>query len=146
MEIVSLEERTQDPAVVRLLAIAQIHLDPADAQERAPVIAAEYAEDASLSILGCEESGAVLGLVGVQHVGAAEAVVRDLAVDPRARRRHIGRRLIDHLRFNVGYQILHGHTLEQALDFYRACSFQVQPDGYLPTGAVTYSFRWHRDR
>ena len=144
MSIVDLDGREHEAAVIWLLAAAQIHRQREDALTRAPSIADEYANSHSLRLWGCQFNDAVVGVVGVETVGADIAVVRDLAVTPEERRRGVGRALIDFLRSEGGMAALEGDTLAAALPFYESCGFRVSEDGQMPDGATRYRFVWRR--
>lgn len=142
--VVPLHGREREAVVAKLLGIAQIHREPADAVLRAPHIAAEYAESASLRLYGFDLDHRIVGIVGVEPHGDG-AIIRDLAVAPDIRRGGIGRALIDYLRGDQRFVSLEGETLAAAIDFYRACGFGVSVDGAMPDGQTRYRFTWRRD-
>jgi GNAT superfamily N-acetyltransferase len=140
--IVDLGARAHEPAVVALLAEAQIHRAPAEAAERAPAIAGEYASGGALRLWGYERAGEVVGVAGVEGTGGKLGIVRDLAVAPDARREGVGRALLEFLRTDARFRELAGDTLESAAGFYRRCGFDVCPNGTMPDGATRYRFEW----
>jgi ribosomal protein S18 acetylase RimI-like enzyme len=140
--IVDLRGRAHEAAVVELLAMAQIHRQPKDALALAPSIASEYAASLTLRQWGYELDGAIAGIVGAEPVPPSSAFIRDLAVAPQARRRGIGRALIEFLRSEQGYTSLEGDTLEAVLPFYEACGFRVVADGLMADGVMRYHFVW----
>jgi ribosomal protein S18 acetylase RimI-like enzyme len=144
--VVQLRGREDQPAVAELFALAQIHRDPVDADERGPLIAREYAASKELRLYGYDVDGSVMGLIGIERTGEQRATIRDLAVAPDGRLRGIGRALIDHLRHRLGFTELDGETLEPAIAFYERCGFSVGEDGSMPDGRTRYRFSWNADR
>lgn len=142
MSIADLAGRERENAVVRLLALAQIHRAFDEALHRAPSIADDYARSNDSRLFGYEKRCSIVGVIGIQVVRVSSARVRDLAVDPATRRCGIGRKLVDFVRYDSGFAELEGDTLEPAVPFYRRCGFSVSVDGHMLGGAARYRFAW----
>ena len=82
--------------------------------------------------------------MGVDESDAQCLGILDLAVRPDARRRGIGRALLEHLHQHFKPVAMTGHTLALAVVFYEACGFTVVADGEMPNGETRYRFDWSR--
>lgn len=82
-----------------------------------------------------EEAGRVVGMVGIEQVDAATVELRRMYVDPSARRRAIGRRLLEHAEAAArerGYRIMVLSTSElqqAALTLYRNAGYRFVREG-----------------
>lgn len=142
MSIVDLVGREREDAVVMLLAMAQIHRQAEDALLRAPSIADEYAGSENFKLWAYQRQGTVVGLIGIEQAGPGAAIIRDLAVAPEARRRGVGRMLVDYLRSTAGFTSLRGDTLASAVVFYERCGFVAVDHGTMSDGVMRYRFSW----
>ena len=82
-----------------------------------------------------EEGGAIVGMVGLEQVDAATVELRRMYVDPDARRRAVGRRLLEHAEAVArerGYRtmVLSTSELQQAaLTLYRNAGYRFVREG-----------------
>jgi ribosomal protein S18 acetylase RimI-like enzyme len=97
-------------------------------------IAAYYGErDGAFWV--AEENGAIVGMVGLEQVDATTVELRRMYVDPDARRRAVGRRLLQHAEDAArqgGYRtmVLSTSELQQAaLTLYRNAGYRFAREG-----------------
>ena len=78
-----------------------------------------------------EESGSLLGMMGIQDKGEV-ALVRHAYVSPTAQRKGVGTRLLRHVEALAGKPVLIGTWADAswAIDFYRRNGFTIVPNGH----------------
>jgi N-acetylglutamate synthase-like GNAT family acetyltransferase len=136
-----LKGREDEAAVLALLGEAQIHRPPEERALRAPLVAAEYSDDAGLELWGLEdENGMLVAVAGVEMEASGGMTLHDLAVTPERRQTGAGRFLVQEVRAKYAGRPIHGYTLAEAAGFYAACGFDVAEDGKVASGAVRYRF------
>jgi ribosomal protein S18 acetylase RimI-like enzyme len=81
------------------------------------------------SVLGFEDEGKVIGLVGLEQASSTTTRVRGLAVSSGLRGQGIGRLLIDEARARMPSMTFYAETDADAVDFYRRCGFEVASRG-----------------
>ncbi|WP_261663604.1 GNAT family N-acetyltransferase [Deinococcus sp. Marseille-Q6407] len=115
----------RDPAVLGLLALAAFP-DPARLERTCQ----RYAEEGWL-LLGLEEGGKLLGLIGlaVSETGEGPVTILHIAVTAGDQRRGLGRRLLTLAQAHAPARELTSETDAAAVGFYRACGFRVRSLG-----------------
>lgn len=134
-----LSGRLDDP-VIRDLVAPSVYPDPvrlARAIER-------YRPGHGRTLLGWESDGMLAGCIGFERTGPGEATVWNIAVRPDYRRRGAGRAMLDYLRNEMGYARLELETDGNAVEFYRACGFDVTSLGELWPGTERFRCVWTR--
>ncbi|MNI39724.1 hypothetical protein D3C73_939140 [compost metagenome] len=128
--LTDLKQRISTPEVEELLAYAVI--DEPDALWRA---SAEYSKYPALQLLGWEEEGLLLGLIGFEATEDGSLDIRHIAVLPENRGKGYARGMILELLAEREPRYLLAETEDEiAADFYRAIGFMVYSLGENPAG------------
>jgi len=119
-----LRTRLYEPAVLELLASAMGF----PTAERLEQVRARY-QEAGWHLLGIEQEGRLVGLIGLQVTAPGQAIIQHIAVAADARRLGIGRMLIGQAAAMLGGRRLTAATDAEAVGFYQRCGFTVQSLG-----------------
>lgn len=126
------------PEVRRLLALS-LHEPTADDVER---LCRSYAHaDTPRVVFGLKAEGRLVGVVGATAPQPATCEVLSLAVDPPARRRGYARRLVEAAAAALAADEIVADTDSEAVGFYRACGFALEPLGEAAPGVARYRAR-----
>ncbi|MSQ61605.1 MAG: GNAT family N-acetyltransferase [Dehalococcoidia bacterium] len=122
MEQIDLEPRTAEPAVRALIALSVGYPKP----EKVDRVIGEYLRRLDMRLIGFEIDDELVGYVGFEVSGLAEAHLFDLAVLPVRQRGGIGRAIVRWLRESEGFTALRAGTDADAGGFYRRCGFVTE--------------------
>jgi ribosomal protein S18 acetylase RimI-like enzyme len=92
------------------------------------LICGTYASDRRTLYIA-ESDGGPIGIVGVERQPDSTDAICHIAVDPSNRGVGIGRRLIEHVAASTDGSRLVAETDVGAVDFYRACGFEIKSLG-----------------
>jgi uridine kinase len=134
VQAVDLGLRLQVPAVRDLLAYAVGYPTPTTLDR----VTEQYALTAA-RLVGFELDGALVGCLGYEPAGAGHAVIRHIAVAAAARRRGIGRQMVDWLAATERLDRVTAETDRHAVGFYRRRGFQVTSLGERYPGVERFS-------
>lgn len=118
--------------------------DDAANQRAADRAIQSYRSDPRLCVLGVEEGGRLLGLIGLEVAGAERGVIRHIVVHPGSRHRGIGRALIAGVVARLGLSELGAETDGESVEFYRRCGFEVHSLGEKYPGVERFHCVWSR--
>lgn len=119
--LVDLKTRTETPEVMELLGYAAFG-DP----DQAAQAAGEYQRQAALRLLGWEEDGVLVGLVGFEETEDGSMDIRHIAVLPENRGKGYGRGLIlESLSAAEPRYVVAETEDELTADFFRRLGFMV---------------------
>jgi len=124
MTLITLTARVDEPHIQALLAEAMGYTT----LERLARVCARYRE-AGWHLLGLEEGGRPVGLIGLELQAPGRAVIHHIAVLPAQRHRGIGRALLRGAAESLGLRHLTAETDADAVSFYRRCGFAVESLG-----------------
>ncbi|MGO0061884.1 GNAT family N-acetyltransferase [Brevibacillus fluminis] len=123
--MIDLKERLHEHDVLALLA----HAVGAPTLEKLQQVAARYEHSDSMVMVGMEEAGVLIGCIGLDLAHAAKAVIMHVAVQPDARGKGIGRRMLADAMQRFSLTALGAETDASAVGFYRSCGFTVKSLG-----------------
>jgi GNAT superfamily N-acetyltransferase len=101
---------------------------PAD-EARLDAVIASYRASATIQVLAVSMEGALAGILALDLVAPARAVIRHIVVDHHQRGHGLGRAMIEAAVGHWGLAELEAETAPDAVDFYRRCGFGVQSLG-----------------
>lgn len=134
-QVVDLIPWLADPAVRRLLAMS-LH-EPTEADVDG--LCRFYAQpDTPRVVFGVLDGGELVGVVGAVAREAASCEILSLAVEERARRRGLARRLVRTAAAALQAGHVMAETDSEAVEFYRACGFTLDPIGEAAPGVARY--------
>jgi len=110
---------------------------PAD-ESRLDAVIAGYRTSATVRVLAVSVEGALAGILALDLVAPARAVIRHIVVDRRQRRHGLGRAMIEAAAGQWGLAELEAETDRDAVDFYRRCGFSVQSLGQKYPGSERF--------
>jgi ribosomal protein S18 acetylase RimI-like enzyme len=84
-----------------------------------------YVEDGHTLFVASDRSR-LTGVIGLDHTAAPHGWIIHLAVRPDLRRRRIGKNLINHATNTLGLISIAAETDQDAVEFYRACGFEIR--------------------
>lgn len=126
------------PEVRRLLALS-LHAPTDDDVAR---LCRFYAHaDTPRVVFGLKAEGRLVAVVGATAPQPATCEVLSLAVDPPARRRGHARRLVEAAGAALAADEIVADTDSEAVGFYRACGFALEPLGDAAPGVARYRAR-----
>ncbi|MFU8840914.1 MAG: GNAT family N-acetyltransferase [Nitriliruptoraceae bacterium] len=123
------------PDVRRLLAAS---MDDPDAAELDQLAAYYRHAPEPTVVFGVRDRTGLLGVTGAVARSPGRCEVLNLAVDPRARRQGLGRRLLSVAAAALHADAVLAHTDAEAVAFYRACGFTLEPVGEVRPGLMRY--------
>lgn len=122
------DERAAILAIINRAAEAYRGVIPADRWHEPYMPADELDREiaAGVSFWGFEADGALLGIMGIQHVRDVD-LIRHAYVLPESQRRGVGGALLEHLRGSSKRRMLIGTwaAADWAIDFYRRHGFEL---------------------
>lgn len=121
---IDLKSKLEEPAVQELLASA-IFPDP-DKIEKA---VNAYRQEESLQIIGYENEGTLVGIVGFRLDEDRIMEIRHIAVIPEERGKGYGRGMVLELLLQQNPVKIVAETDEDAVDFYRSIGFMIESLG-----------------
>lgn len=134
-EVVDLIPWLADPGVRRLLAMS-LH-EPTEADVDG--LCRFYAHaDVPRVVFGVTDGGELVGAVGAVGRDGASCEILSLAVDQCARRRGFARTLVAVAAAALQAEHVMAETDSEAVDFYRACGFTLDPIGEAAPGVARY--------
>lgn len=134
-QVVDLIPWLGDPAVRRLLAMS-LH-EPTEADVDG--LCRFYAQaDTPRVVFGARDGGELVGAVGAVARDGVSCEILSLAVDQRARRRGFARKLVAVAAAALQADHVMAETDSEAVGFYRACGFTLDPIGDAAPGAPRY--------
>jgi ribosomal protein S18 acetylase RimI-like enzyme len=123
MLIEEYDKSKHNPRAIReLLAMAVGNPTP---EKLSQLLDEFYAAD-SHSIFVASNSGKVNGIIGIDYTGRPQGYITHIAVNPDTRMQGVGRRLINYTTETLGLTDLEVETDQAAVDFYRACGFEIK--------------------
>ena len=131
--MLDLKPRLSEPDVLALLALS-VYPDPARLEQARR----SYLERGHWLLLGPEESGRLVGSIGLELTGPGQATTRHIGVLEACRGRGIGRRLIEEASIQLELDQLQAETDEGAARFYQRCGFSVTSLGELYPGVKRF--------
>jgi ribosomal protein S18 acetylase RimI-like enzyme len=137
MNLVTLVVRVGEPEVGKLLAYALGMPSP----ERLAQVGERYRK-AGWRLLGLEEDGRLIGLIGLECAELGRATIQHIVVVPERRRQGIGRALLFQAAATRGIHCLVAETDADAVDFYRRCGFSVESLGETYPGVERFRCTW----
>lgn len=117
--LMELREALAEPRWLRILAQSAYAPNPDALLERV----GRYRLAPDVRAFGWEGRGVIVVTSGPRMV------IRDIAVEPEARRAGVGRRMIEEAAEAVGAVEIVAETDDDAVGFYRRCGFTVEPLG-----------------
>lgn len=121
------------PAFLALLAHAIYNPTP----ERLAARAAAYQSDSEVLAYGAWQGTEPVGVIVLRN-DPQETEIQNIAVAPQARGTGAGRAMIGHAHNCLISGSMIAETDDDAVDFYRACGFQVESLGEKYPGIVRY--------
>lgn len=73
--------------------------------------------------------GAPVGVLRLDSQNRGRCTITHIATNPKWRGQGIGRKLIEFARDNLGFEQIEAETDDDALEFYKACGFVIEPLG-----------------
>ncbi|WP_166237729.1 GNAT family N-acetyltransferase [Paenibacillus turpanensis] len=131
--LIDIQHRLEDGKIAELLGYS-VFPDP-EQLERARAL---YKTNPKLSLLGLEEEGEVIGLIGYEKLEHGVIRVLHLAVDPLERGKGYGRGIILELLASEEPKRVVADTDEEAIEFYRNIGFAVESLGELYPGVERF--------
>lgn len=98
-------------------------------EARLDAVIASYRASATTRVLAVSVEGACAGILALDRVAPARAVIRHIVVDRHQRGHGLGRAMIEAAAKHWGLAELEAETARDAVDFYRRCGFRVQSLG-----------------
>ncbi len=90
----------------------------------------------SMWLASCD--GAPVGVLRLDSQNRGRCTITHIATSPKWRGQGIGRKLIEFARDNFGFEQIEAETDDDALEFYKACGFAVEPLGENKYGVQRY--------
>ena len=118
--VTDLKPHLQEPRVLEVLALSASP-DP----ERLERTRQMYRERQDWLLYGLELDGRWVGLIGLEHTGTHQAIIKHISVHADAQGRGYGRQLIEEVMGQHHLQHLEAETDLSAVGFYRACGFHI---------------------
>ncbi|MBN1160390.1 MAG: GNAT family N-acetyltransferase [Dehalococcoidales bacterium] len=113
---------THNPVNVKeILALASGHPTPKRLED---ILIKFYTQQGHILFIS-SDSIKITGLIGIDHTASPHGWIVNLAVHPDFRMRDIGRGLIEQAIKTLSLKSVALTTDQDAVDFYRACGFQV---------------------
>ena len=104
-------------------------------------ILAEYRYNPDQLLLGFVSKGELVALIGLQHTGPNDAVIRHIVVRRDCRRHGLGREMVNNVckKFSLG--TLTAETDNDTVQFYRRIGFQIKSLGKKYPGVERFECR-----
>ncbi len=136
MEITDIKGRLHDQWVLAVLADCQYM----PTEEKMQKLADRYEADPDIYAFGCgdEADRGGLGVIILKRRAETAFEIMGIAVEPAARKRGVGAKLIDFAAQSLGCQKICAETDDGAMGFYRRCGFRVESLGEKYPGCVRY--------
>lgn len=129
----------QDAIAGRTLLALCIGAPTADATAR---LWSRYHTEPTWHLLGREQSGRLIGIVGIELTAPNAATIHHLAVAPEERRSAVGRQLLAGVAQRYALRELTAETDRDAVGFYRCCGFTITSLGEKYPGVERFRCRW----
>lgn len=109
-----------DPEVLTLLKPSVFNPTPERLKDRAE----KYSADKRTNVYACKKDSIYVGIV-VFGTGNGTAEILDIAVNPKYRKKGIGKSLIDFILNQFPVDTITAETDNEAVEFYKRCGFDV---------------------
>jgi ribosomal protein S18 acetylase RimI-like enzyme len=106
--------------------------------EKLDRVVAQYA-GSPYRLVGFEVDSTLCGCLGFQIVEPGNRVIRHIAVAPDARRKGLGRFMVDWLCTTNGLTRVTAETDRDAVEFYKRCGFRITSLGEIYSGTERFS-------
>ncbi|WP_293912685.1 GNAT family N-acetyltransferase [Deinococcus sp.] len=130
--MLDLKPHLHEPDTLGLLALS-VYPDPARLER-----ARRQYQERGHWLLGLEEGGHVVGLIGLELTGPGRATIQHIGVRPDCRNQGTGRKLIDGAIIQLGLDTLQAETDADAARFYERCGFAVTSLGEVYPGVERF--------
>ncbi|WP_217594620.1 GNAT family N-acetyltransferase [Cohnella sp. GbtcB17] len=119
--LVDVKDRLDQRQIYELLELS-VFPDP----DRVIEVLSEYKQNPEWRLLGFEDDGEIIGIIGYETNSNRVATIRHIAVHPDERGKGYGRGMVLHLLNAADPERIEAETDEEGVNFYRSIGFTVQ--------------------
>lgn len=122
--LVDVKDRLEQRQIYELLELS-VFPDP----DRVVEVLDAYKQNPKWHLLGFEDDGEIIGIIGYETDSNRVATIRHIAVHPDERGKGYGRGMVLHLLTAADPERIEAETDEEGVNFYRSIGFTVQSLG-----------------